>query len=135
MKTRLLWADADSKLTEVTAEYFRRFDFDVRTTCSPLQCVLELRDFRPDVAVLDLDLVWRNVRELLEGLCEDGEIELPRVVLVTGDECEEVLAAQTGQPVEHCLTKPFRLVTVLDRICARLDESRAPDEDVACCDV
>ncbi len=132
MKTRLLWADADSGLTEVFARFFRQFDFDVRTTSTAHDCVLELRDFQPQAVVLDVDLACGGARALLEILCDNGSIVRPRVVIVTGGEPAEVLAMQTGQPLAHCLPKPFRLTTVLDRICASLEESR--DADAACCD-
>ena len=134
MKTRLLWADADSGLTEVFARFFGQFDFDVRTTSTAHDCVLELRDFQPDVAVLDVDLTWGGARGLLEELCGNGSVVRPRVVIVTGGEPAEVLAVQTGQPLAHCLPKPFRLTTVLDRICASLEESRDLGADAACCD-
>jgi DNA-binding response OmpR family regulator len=134
VKTRLLWADADRGLTEVFARFFEQFDFDVRTTSTAHDCVLELRDFQPEVAVLDVDLAWGGARALLELLCDNGSVVRPRIVIVTGSEPAEVLAIQTGQPLAHCLPKPFRLTTVLDRICSSLEESRTLDADAACCD-
>jgi DNA-binding response OmpR family regulator len=135
MKTRLFWADADSGLTDVFARFFGQFDFDVRTTSTAHDCVQELRDFQPDVAVLDVDLAWGGARGLLEELCGNGSTLRPRIVLVTGGEPAEVLAMRTGQPLAHCLPKPFRLATVLDRIRATLDASRDCGADAACCDV
>ena len=128
MKTRLLRADADQVLTELFARYFTRFGFDMRTSFSALDCVSQLRDYQPDVLVLDEDLLWGGANGVLAWLKVDGPLLRPRVVLAAGGTAAKYLSLQTALPSAHCLQRPFRLTTVLKHICASLDESRELEE-------
>jgi DNA-binding response OmpR family regulator len=135
MHTRLLWADADPTLSEVCARYFTQRGFDVRTSSSALDCLLQLGDFRPEVVVLDENLLWGGAAGLIERLRDDESLVVsPQLVLLTGGGSAEDLSLQTGLPPAHCLPKPFHLLTVLDRIRATLDVLRDSEAHVACCD-
>jgi DNA-binding response OmpR family regulator len=132
MPTRLLWADADKILTDASQRFFSRFDFDVRTAGDGVECQSQLHEFQPDVLVLDSSLPWDGPNGCLHG---DGAQLSLQLVLATGGEPADIISDQTGLPAAHCVPKPFRLWTVLDRIRASMDESRELDEDAACFDV
>jgi DNA-binding response OmpR family regulator len=127
-----LWADADAVLTDVCQRFFSRFDFDVRTAGDGVECQSQLQEFQPEVLILDASLPWDSPRGCLH--VDGGRLRL-QLVLATGGEPADVISDQTGLPVAHCLPKPFRLSTILERIRASLDESRELDKDAACCDV
>jgi DNA-binding NtrC family response regulator len=121
MKTRLLWADADTSFTGICGEYCTRCGFDAETAAGGIECLQKLRRFRPQILILDSELPWGGADGVLALL--DSSVSARRdlrVVLATGSESSLRLAQRTGLPDAHCLPKPFRLATVLDVIRSRV---------------
>jgi DNA-binding NtrC family response regulator len=133
MKTRLLWADADTSFTEICEEYCTRCGFHAETAAGGIECLQKLHHFRPEVLILDFDLPWGGADGVLALLDRVSARRDLRVVLATGSESSARLARRTGLPEGHCLPKPFRLETVLDRIRSAVTESTAPGGGSAYC--
>ena len=84
MSTRVLIADPDESLLHSYRDSLSRSGFQVDTASNGLECVAKLRDFAPDVLVLELDMPWGGGVGVL-AMMHDG-CDLPHVpVLVLSD--------------------------------------------------
>ncbi len=53
---RVLFADHDELLLDTYATFFRKLSWETAVATSGLQCIEQLRTFRPDVLVLEPEL-------------------------------------------------------------------------------
>jgi DNA-binding response OmpR family regulator len=114
MKPTVLIAEADEKLAEAVSSYLVAHDCDVCIARSGLECLEEVRRFRPQVLVLAVELLWGGgcgvlacLRELRFGCC-------PAVVLTATPINEHRLTRFA--PVVDCLLKPFPVTSLLESI-------------------
>jgi DNA-binding NtrC family response regulator len=81
---RILLADSDARVAELTRDYLARCGYDVATCGDALSCAEQLHRSRPDVLVLDPDLPWGQGAGVL-ALMADGELPaVPVVMLAAG---------------------------------------------------
>lgn len=106
---KILLADADIDLSDVTAFALRRQGFSVSIAYSGAQALQHHRDERPDVVLLDLGLAEPKGIDVLRSIREQGET--PVIVLdrrshpATDDESSMVEAFSAG--ADDYVTKPF----------------------------
>lgn len=106
---KILLADADVDLSDVTAFALRRQGFSVCIAYSGAQALQNHRDERPDVVLLDLGLAGPNGIEVLRSIREHAET--PVIVLdrrpdpTAEDESSMVEAFSAG--ADDYVTKPF----------------------------
>ena len=106
---KILLADADVDLSDVTAFALRRQGFSVCIAYSGAQALQNHRDERPDVVLLDLGLSGPNGIEVLRSIREHAET--PVIVLdrrpdpTAEDESSMVEAFSAG--ADDYVTKPF----------------------------
>lgn len=103
MELRVLIADSDAVLLDVVTHYLNRHNFAVQTATDGLDFMAKLRQSRPDVAVLDLNILWGGGDGVLALLREEGAFELP-VLLTSTTEIEDA-----DPPVFCRFRKPFTL--------------------------
>ena len=124
MYASLLIADADSKLSQLYVQFFSEFGFEVETASDGLECLDKLRQFKPHVLILDLDMPWGGGDGVLARMREDADLPRVPVVLVTGDSPPLDLAERSRVPAVCCFQKPFRLGALLDRLRSTASRNR-----------
>jgi CheY-like chemotaxis protein len=92
MRLRVLMADGDSILLSLYRAFLSTEALDVRTASTGLECLEQLRRWRPDVLVLDAELPWGAGAGVLEVMREDPT--LPEVPVL-------LLAANPGAATEE----------------------------------
>ncbi len=96
-------------MREIYRLYFPHFGFDVATASDGVDCLSEMREFRPDVLVLDLDLLWGGADGVLAAMHESGHDRPIPVVLTTRWIQSRRATRHLVPPVVKLLEKPFRL--------------------------
>src|SRR5437763_421687 len=104
MPFRVLLADRDpALLTDYRAALLAAGACVVEVAASGLDCLARLRDFRPDLLVLDPGLPWGGGRGVLAVLREEDGLSRVPVILLSaapGREVpDEVAPAEAGPPV------------------------------------
>ncbi len=79
---RILLTDKDEALLSSYREHLLRDGFDVITATDGLDCVAKLRNFRPDVLVLEPDLHWGSGEDVLAMMYEERDVPLVPVMVL-----------------------------------------------------
>jgi DNA-binding response OmpR family regulator len=125
MKPRVLLAESDALHAAACRAFLSAEGIECAAVTSGLDCLAYLRQNRPDLVVLDVDLPWGSGLGVLAELREEGLADLPVVLLTDGpDQIDEQLGG--GLPGAIILLKPLsplrltaHLVGILDG-CLRL---------------
>jgi CheY-like chemotaxis protein len=118
----LLLADRDPLLVADYCHILERRSFEVHTAVDGLECLAKLQDVRPDVLLLEHDLLWGGSEGVLALIGTELSIPDVPVVLIGGEAMPDELSSLVAPPVVACLRKPFRIRALLDLL-ASLDSN------------
>lgn len=128
---RILIADGDQELRELTRTFLVRRGHDVKAAADGLECADILRDFTLELAVLDCGLLWGGYRGVLALMCHTPRLSRIATILIA-DEVPHNDAINSSNPMHlGCLRKPFRLHDLLKRIEADRGSLRSAQQDHA----
>ena len=107
MKHFVLIAASDAATRIHLADGVSHGGYQVETAHDGVECVRKLRFFRPEVLILDLELLWGGYDGVLAFLREEyvGH-DVPTVILV-GRMPEHRVAAMVSPPVVRYVRKPI----------------------------
>jgi DNA-binding response OmpR family regulator len=135
VSARLLLVEDEPSLARGLTDSFRDEGYEVRHVGRGDEALGAVREFRPEVLVLDLMLPGRSGLDVLRDLRESGE-SLPVLVLTAkGDVVDRVVGLELG--ADDYLPKPFAERELLARVRALLRRSRkaGPTPPVALGDI
>lgn len=112
---RVLLADTDEVHLEIVQSFLWDRGHEAEIATDALECLSILREFLPDVLVLDRDLLWGGSEGVLAALQDDPLLPETPVILTTDGDLEEPLVGLARLPLA-CLVKPYRLGDLLWRI-------------------
>ncbi len=115
---RVLVVDDEPALAELVSMALRYEGWDISTAGDGASAVAQAREFRPDVAVLDVMLPDLSGLEVLHKLREHIP-HLPVLLLTAKDSVEDRIAGLTAGGDDY-VTKPFSLEEVVLRLRALL---------------
>ena len=124
---RVLVVDDEASLAEVVSMALRYEGWEVRTAEDGLTALRIARDFRPDLAVLDVMLPDLGGLDVLRRLRADAP-DLPVLFLTARDAVEDRIAGLTAGGDDY-VTKPFSLQEVVVRLRGLLRRSRGSRTD------
>jgi DNA-binding response OmpR family regulator len=114
MGPRVLLTDADTLLLSLYQTYLVRRRMEVRVAATALQCLELLRQWRPDVLVLDADLPWGSGLGVLALMREDPTVPVVPVLLLARN---DALAQEDFPTDEHTLlVKPVPAAVLAESI-------------------
>ncbi len=120
---RALVVDDEPNLAEVLSSVLRMDGWQVRTATDGLTAIQAARDFRPDVAVLDVMLPDVDGFEILRRIqADDPDV---RVLMLTARDAVEDRVTGITAGADDYVTKPFSLEEVLARLRALVRRSAA----------
>jgi two-component system OmpR family response regulator len=111
---RVLVVDDEQTLAELLTMALRYEGWDVRSANDGLTAVRAVREFRPDVVVLDVMLPDIDGLEVLRRLRSDAS-DVPVLFLTARDAVEDRIAGLTAGGDDY-VTKPFSLEEVVARL-------------------
>ena len=112
MSLRALIADPDEMLLATSRAYLAAEEVEVATASNGLDCLAALRQWKPDVLVLDPDLPWGSGMGILARMGEGDVPPVPVVILTARP--EKVLEADIPLRDYALLIKPLSAAAVAD---------------------
>jgi DNA-binding response OmpR family regulator len=116
MSVRILIADRDEFLLATYHEHLSRHGAVVATAVTGLACVDRLRDFAPDVLVMDPSLLWGGGDGVLAVMHEEPKIRPAAVLLLAHGGDRSLLYRLSSFRVDDYQTKPLSPGRLMDRI-------------------
>ncbi len=115
---RVLIADRDAFLLAMYGEHLGRYGAEVATATTGLACLERLRDFAPDVLVLDPAILWGGGDGVLAAMHEEPQIRPASVLLITHGGNRSLLYRLSSYRVDDYQIKPVTPGQLTQRICA-----------------
>ena len=121
-KRKILIVDDDQELVDLLVDVLERDGrFEIRAVNNGFDAGMTVKDYHPDLIVLDVMLPDINGKEVCQRVRSDKTMDDVRVICISGiveaDKIEELRAAGAND----FLQKPFEVEKLLDRICQLLE--------------
>ncbi len=121
-KRKALVVDDDQDLVELLQDVLETDGrFEVRAVNNGFDAGMMVKEYRPDVIVLDVMLPDINGKEVCQRVRTDPAMDDVKIICISGmveaDKIDDLREAGAND----FLQKPFEMETVLDRVCKLLD--------------
>ncbi|MHB1035498.1 MAG: response regulator [Pirellulales bacterium] len=121
MAIRVLLADPNGFLLDSYRRHLWRNGFEVATATDGLQCLEKLRQFTPDVLVLEPMLRWGGGDGVLTVMFEDPDTPVAPVVILLTYGCDPGVLYNIGPfSIDDYQMKPMTAQRLVERIHAAL---------------
>jgi excisionase family DNA binding protein len=124
-KRKVLIVDDDQELVELLVDTFDRDGrFEIRTANNGFDAGMLVKEFRPDLVVLDIMLPDINGREVCQRVRSDQSLEAVKIICISGMVEQDKIADLRAAGADDFLQKPFTTDKLLDRSCDLLEIER-----------
>lgn len=124
-KRKVLIVDDDEELMELLSDVFARDGrFDIRTANNGFEAGMSVKEFRPDLVVLDVMLPDINGKEVCQRIRSDDSLEAVKIICISGMVEQDKVAELKAAGANDFMHKPFNVDRLLDRACDLLDIER-----------
>ena len=121
-KRKLLIVDDDQDLVEVLVDVFERDGrFEVRSVNNGFDAGMMVKEFRPDLVVLDVMLPDINGKEVCQRIRSDPALDEVKVVCISGMVEQDKVQDLMNAGANDFMQKPFDAETLLAKVCRTLD--------------
>ncbi|MGI9518299.1 MAG: response regulator [Pirellulaceae bacterium] len=121
-KRKVLIVDDDEELVELMADVFARdARFDIKTANNGFDAGMQVREFRPDLVVLDVMLPDINGKEVCQRIRSDNTLESVKIICISGMIEQDKVADIRAAGADDFMHKPFAVDKLLERCCEMLD--------------
>ena len=124
-KRKVLIVDDDVELVELMVDVFERDGrFDVRSANNGFDAGMLVKEFRPDLVVLDVMLPDITGKEVCQRVRSDSNLEAVKIFCFSGMVEQDKIAELRVAGADDFLNKPFPIEKLLERSCDLLDIER-----------
>ena len=121
-KRKVLVVDDDEDLVELICDQLSQDGrFEIRAANNGFDAGMMVKEYRPDLIVLDVMLPDINGKEVCQRVRSDKSMHEVRIICISGmveeDKIEELRAAGANDFIK----KPFEVDMLIDRVCQLLD--------------
>ena len=121
-KRKVLIVDDDEELVELLVDVFERDGrFDIKTANNGFDAGMLVKDFRPDVVVLDVMLPDINGREVCQRVRSDSSLDDVQIICISGMVEADKVADLKLAGANDFMQKPFAVEKLIERACELLD--------------
>lgn len=121
-KRKVLLVDDDVELVELMTKVLEEDGrFEIRTANTGFDAGMLVKEYRPDMIVLDVMLPDINGKEVCHRVRSDNTLEDVRILCISGMVEEDKIADLKLSGADDFLHKPFEIEQLIDRICALLE--------------
>jgi excisionase family DNA binding protein len=125
-KRKLLIVDDDEELVELLVDTFARDGrFELKTANNGFDAGMLVKEFRPDLVVLDVMLPDINGKEVCQRVRSDSTLEQVKIICISGMIEQDKIADLKASGANDFMHKPFDVNKLLDRCCDLLEIERA----------
>ena len=121
-KRRILIVDDDEELVELLADIFIKDGrFDVRVANNGFDAGMLVKEFRPDVVVLDVMLPDINGKEVCQRVRSDSTLDDVRIICISGMVESDKVADLKAAGANDFIQKPFAVEKLMECVCELLE--------------
>jgi len=121
-KRKLLLVDDDSELVDLLAKFFQEDGrFEVRIASNGFDAGMMVKEYRPDIILLDVMLPDINGKEVCHRVRGDSTLEDVRILCMSGLIEEEKVQELRLSGADDFIPKPFVFDELMDRMCSLLE--------------
>jgi excisionase family DNA binding protein len=95
--------------------------FEVRAAATGFDAGMIVKEYRPDLMILDVCLRDINGKEVCQRVRSDNSLEEVRIICISGTIEEEKIQELKLAGADDFVRKPFEIESLLDRVCQQLD--------------
>ena len=121
-KRKVLLVDDDQDLVELM---HRMLDedgrFEVRIANNGFDAGMMVKDYRPDIIVLDVMLPDINGKEVCQRVRSDATMDDVKIICISGMVEQDKIEDLRASGADDFLQKPFEVEQLVDRICQLLE--------------
>jgi excisionase family DNA binding protein len=121
-KRKILVVDDDQDLVDLIVEQLERDGrFDVRSVNNGFGAGMQIKEFRPDLVVLDVMLPDINGREVCQLVRSDKTMDEVKIICISGMGEPDKIQSLRDAGANEFMQKPFDVDALMERICQLLD--------------
>ena len=121
-KRKVLVVDDDEELVELICDQLARDGrFEVRSVNNGFGAGMMIKEFRPDVIILDVMLPDINGKEVCQRVRSDKAMDMVKIVCISGMVEEDKVDDLKNAGANDFMRKPFEVDRLIERICQLLD--------------
>jgi excisionase family DNA binding protein len=121
-KRKVLLVDDDVELVELMTKVLEEDGrFEVRVATTGFDAGMMVKEYRPDMIVLDVMLPDINGKEVCHRVRADSTLEDVRILCISGMIEEDKVQDLKLSGADDFLPKPFEIEDLIDRMCAMLE--------------
>jgi excisionase family DNA binding protein len=121
-KRKVLLVDDDSELVELMTKVLEDDGrFEVRVAGTGFDAGMMVKEYRPDLIVLDVMLPDINGKEVCHRVRSDSSLEDVRILCISGMIEEDKVQELRLSGADDFLHKPFDIEELIDRMCTLLE--------------
>jgi len=121
-KRKILIVDDDEELVELIYDVLERDGrFEVRTVNNGFDAGMMVKEYRPDLIVLDVMLPDINGREVCQRVRSDKTMDDVRIICISGMVEEDKVGELRAAGANDFMHKPFEVEKLVERMCQHLD--------------
>ena len=121
-KRKVLLVDDDAELVELINKVLEEDGrFEVRIASNGFDAGMMVKEYRPDLIVLDVMLPDINGKEVCHRVRADAKLEDVRILCISGMIEEDKVQELKLSGADDFLHKPFDIEELIDRMCAQLE--------------
>ena len=126
-KRKVLLVDDDTELVELMTKVLEEDGrFEVRVASTGFDAGMMVKEYRPDLIVLDVMLPDINGREVCHRVRADLSLEDVRILCISGMVEEDKIQELKLSGADDFLHKPFDIEELIDRMCSLLEIEPVP---------
>jgi excisionase family DNA binding protein len=121
-KRKALIVDDDEELVELIRDVLDSDGrFEVRVANNGFDAGMMVREYRPDILVLDVMLPDINGKEVCQRVRKDSTLEDVKIICISGMVEKDKIGDLKEAGADDFLQKPFEIEQLVERMCALLD--------------
>jgi excisionase family DNA binding protein len=121
-KRKVLIVDDDQELVELIVDVLTKDGrFETRAVNNGFDAGMMVKDYHPDLIVLDVMLPDINGKEVCQRVRSDKTMDDVRIICISGMVEEDKIEDLRASGANDFLHKPFEVETLIERMCALLD--------------
>jgi excisionase family DNA binding protein len=121
-KRKVLLVDDDVELVELMTKVLEEDGrFEVRVATTGFDAGMMVKEYRPDLIVLDVMLPDINGKEVCRRVRDDDSLEDVRILCISGMIEEDKIQELKLHGADDFLHKPFDIEELIDRMCGLLE--------------
>lgn len=121
-KRKVLIVDDDQELVELITDVLEKDGrFEVRSVNNGFDAGMTVKEYRPDIIVLDIMLPDINGKEVCQRVRSDPSLDDVRIICISGMVEEDKVAELRAAGADDFMHKPFEVEKLVERMCQLLD--------------